>query len=201
MDNFNVTKISKLGKKRDALLLNNEDSMENQECVPTEMPATTLGIPKKKYSKNHLHSSVKNYDQCELEVDSPRPVFDKEGKNIGLFLAHPNDEIVSESVLQSCRYILKKSYLAHQELERVLDMKTTLGPFGSIAYMTRMIQQDRNLKLSMHYMLLAENARLTDVPQRIISHETVPPFQENAESYYQNDSDFIERPEESNENC
>ena len=199
MDNFNITKISKLGKKRDALLLDNENSVENQD-VTAEMPVTTLGIPKKKYSKIHLDSSVKNYDRCELEMNSPRPVYDKEGKNIGLFLAHPNDEIVSESVLQSCRYILKKSYLAHQELERVLDMKTTLGPFGTIEYMTRMIQQDRNLKLSMHYMLLAENARLTDIPQRIVSHETLPPFQENAESYYQNDSDSIERPEESNEN-
>ena len=88
MDSFKITKIStNLGKKRAVLSLDSHDkSEENQKCVTTEMPVTTLGIPKKKYSRINQESSVKNYERCELETNSPSPVYDKEGKNIGLLL-------------------------------------------------------------------------------------------------------------------
>ena len=191
MDTFKIVKVSKHSKKRKA---SPEPSTSKNEKgkADTEKPATTLGIPKKKYSKMKIENFVKNSQECEAELPLPEPVYDYEGKDVELHKMHPSDQKLSECMTKSCKYVLKRSYLAHKELERVLNMRTTLGPQGSIAYMTRMIQQDRNLKLSLHYMLLAENARLTEVPPRTVqssTQEVIPLFKDPEESKSQKDSD------------
>ena len=130
-----------------------------KHCAAAEMPAIAMGIPKKKYSRE---CPVKAPSFSEIRLPLSKPEYDTAGKNIGLFIPQHSDAQVGTLINDSCEYMLRKSRLHSQELERVLKISRTSNSLSSLKHMIKVIQADRNLKLSMHYMLLAEYARLVE---------------------------------------
>ena len=132
---------------------------KTKHCIAAEMPVVTMGIPKKKYSRQ---CPVTAPSFSEIRLPLKKPEYDITGKNIGLFIPQHSDAKVGNLINDSCEYMLRKSRLHSQELERVLKISRTSNSLSSIKHMIKVIQADRNLKLSMHYMLLAEYARLVE---------------------------------------
>ena len=138
-----------------------KDSLEpkvKRQCAEPNATVVTLGIPKKKYSRTWVEEPVSVPPTSVTQAD---PIYDQEGRNIGLFLEQPSDRIMDATVSHVFEYIYSKAKRAHDELERVMTMARTNGPRGTITHMLRVIQLDRNLKLTMHHMLMAEHARLS----------------------------------------
>ena len=124
----------------------------------SDSAAATMGIPKKKYSRNWKEESS---TIPPLLVNQASPIYDIDGMDIGLYLDQPSDRLVDTTLSHVFEYIHSKTKTAQAELERVMAMAKTNGPRGTISHMIRVIQIDRNLKLTMHYMLMAEHARLS----------------------------------------
>ena len=135
------------------------DPKKARHCTAAEMPVVTMGIPKKKYSRE---CPVTAPSFSEIRLPLTKPEYDITGKNIALFVPQNSDTKVGNLINDSCEYMLRKSRLHSQELERVLKISRTSNSLSSIKHMIKVIQADRNLKLSMHYMLLAEYARLVE---------------------------------------
>ena len=145
-----------------------------RHCAAAEMPAVTMGIPKKKYSRE---CPVKAPTASDMKLPTADPVYDSEGKNIGLFMEHSSDMQVGTMIGNSCEYIFRKSRLHNEELERVLEIFRKSNSLTAISYMIKVIQADRNMKLSMHYMLLAEYARLSKPSEE--APRNLPRFKES----------------------
>ena len=129
-----------------------------RQCADPNAAVVTLGIPKKKYSRNWVEEPVSVPPALVNQAD---PVYDQEGRDIGLFLEQPSDRIVDTTLSHVFEYIFSKARRAQDELERVMAMAKTNGPRGTVTHMLRVIRLDRNLKLTMHHMLMAELARLS----------------------------------------
>ena len=105
-----------------------------KHCAAAEMPAFTMGIPKKKYSRK---CPVKASLASEMRLPTADPVYDSEGKNIGLFMEHSSDMHVGTMIGNSCEYIFRKSRLHNEELERVLGIFRNTNSLSAISYMIK----------------------------------------------------------------
>ena len=154
------------------------------EPPPTAEALATAGddkLLKKRCLQGYQRMPVKAPAVPERQPLSPDPVYDQAGRNMTLLEITPSEVIVGNSAIQTCKFFLQKSRDLNTEMEKVLDMKLTLGPMGSLTYLTRNIATDRNLKLAMHYMLIAESHRLTVVDEEKTIYTHVQPFRPQKE--------------------
>ena len=157
-----IIRVTRNNEKQATLsTVNLKASKKSKSSPVAPTTANALGYSKRRCSPRLRKIPVK---VSQVSQDSPAPtspVYDQEGRNVALLKEHPIDKIMQNSAAQSCRFLIKKSIEMHQEIERGLDNKLTLGPMGSLQYMARMIATSRNTLLSVHHLLLAESYRIT----------------------------------------
>ena len=67
-----------------------------RHCAAAEMPAITMGIPKKKYSRE---CPVTAPSFSEIRLPLTKPEYDTTGKNIGLFIPQHSDAKVGTLIM------------------------------------------------------------------------------------------------------
>ena len=83
------------------------------------------------------------------------------GVNFGLFKKQPEDEVITNTALQSCKFMMDKLQDIHNEMGIMLDGQLTCGPMGTLQYLNTLTNTAQNLLTSLHHMLMAESFRVT----------------------------------------
>ena len=138
-------------------------SCKNKTSLTVDRTVSTSSPSVKRQSERLRKIPVKVSEVPEKKCTSPDLTYDQEGNNMTLFNEQPIEGIMSNTAIQSCKFMLRKSKDMRRELETTLDRKLKLNSNTTLRYLAGLIAMDRNMLQSIHHLLMAESYRLTVV--------------------------------------
>ena len=138
-------------------------SRKNKTSLTVDRTVGTSSSSVKRQSERLRKIPVKVSEVPQKNFTPPDLTYDKEGNDMTLFNEQPVEGIMSNTAIQSCKFMLRKSKDLRRELETTLDRKLKLNSNTTLRYLAGLIAMDRNMLQSIHHLLMAESYRLTVV--------------------------------------
>ena len=138
-------------------------SCKNKTSLTVDRTVGTSSSSVKRQSERLRKIPVKVSEVPQKNFTPPDLTYDQEGNNMTLFNEQPIEGIMSNTAIQSCKFMLRKSKDMRRELETTLDRKLKLNSNTTLRYLAGLIAMDRNMLQSIHHLLMAESYRLTVV--------------------------------------